>query len=183
VSRPAPAGTGSRKSARRSKRNYDNDEKVAFDVLLAVGKPRKTKLRLGDTLSDAADRLAHALAATPTDLSGALTGWYRLEQGGEWIPGDETVDALDPGLPVTLAFVPNRVVVMTIEVSGIDPIGRFQAPVGTAVPSRSLVQHVVQTMGLPDGEWAMFVGDTQVEPLQILEDFEPAPGTRVVVKR
>jgi hypothetical protein len=68
-------------------------------------------------------------------------------------------------------------------VEGIDPPGRFQAPVGTAVPARSIVQHVVETMGLPDGEWGLFVADAQVEPLQILEDFEPAPGFRVVVKR
>ncbi len=180
---PPRTSSGNRRSAKHSSGNLDNDERVAFEIHVDGLKPRRTKLRLGDPLADAADRLGRALLALPTDLSGALRGWYRLEQNGEWFAGHETTDVLDVTAPVDLAFVPNRVVPMQIEVRGVDPVARFQAPVGTAVPVGALVHHLVELLGLPEGEWGMYVGGERVEPLQILEDYEPDPGFQLVVKR
>ena len=176
------ASSGATRSARTSKRDHSNDQKVAFEILVEGDKPRRTKLRLGDSLAETADRLAHALADLPLDLSGHLRGWYRIEQSGEWFAGHETVDALDPDKPVALAFVRNRILPMTFEVPGIDPPARFQAPVGTAVPACSLVQCVEEMLGLAPGERDLYVEGEQLDPLQILEDFEPSAGQVVVVK-
>lgn len=178
----APPTSTATRSERSSARDRSNDAKAAFQVEVPGQPTRKTRLRLGDSLAEIADRLAHALSAMPTDLAGRITGWFRLEQDGEWFRGDETADVLDPGTPITLARVPNRVVRMVIEVRGTDPPARFQAPVGTAVPVQSLVAHVVETLDLPDGRWSLYVGDERLDPLQILEDFQPSDGFVVVVK-
>ncbi|MBW1879212.1 MAG: hypothetical protein JRJ84_12690 [Deltaproteobacteria bacterium] len=177
----APSASGARKSTRTSSGDRDVDEKATFEVVVG-GNSRKAKIRLGDTVAEAADRLIQAYLAIPTDLSGNLRGWYRLEQDDEWFPGHETVDVLDPDKEVILAFVPNRVMPMSIEVEGVDPPARFQAPVGTAVPSQSLVQHMQEIFDLPDEDWAVFVDDEPLDPLQILEDFEPDRGFSLVVK-
>jgi hypothetical protein len=177
----AGPASGARKSTRTSSGDRDEDEKLTFEVV-ADGHSSKVKIRLGDTVAEAADRLLHALSVIPTDLSGNLKGWYRFEQDDEWFPGHETADILDPDKEVVLAFVPNRVIPMNIEVEGVDPPARFQAPVGTAVPSQSLVQHLQGVFDLPDEDWAVFVDDEPLDPLQILEDFEPGRGFSLVVK-
>jgi len=178
----APQGvSGARKSTRTSSGDRDVDDKETFEVMIGESS-KKAKVRIGDTVAEAANRLLQAFLAIPTDLSGNLRGWYRLEQDDEWFPGHETMDVLDAGKPVVLAFVPNRVIPMNIEVRGVDPPARFQAPVGTAVPSQCLVQHLQEILELPDEDWAIFVDDEPLDPLQILEDFEPDRGFSLVVK-
>jgi hypothetical protein len=60
---------------------------------------------------------------------------------------------------------------------------RFVAPVGQAIPARSLVAHLVRWLGLPGDGWELCVGDAVLAPLQVLADLAPAAGDLVTLRR
>ncbi len=150
--------------------------------LLVEGAVRSAAVPPESTLAEAAARIATD-AGLPTDLTGALEGWWRLEQDGRRWPGTEGVGVLDPQRPVNLAFVANQVRTMTIEVRGLaDPI-RFRAPVGTAVPVRSLLEHLRRFLALPPADWILQVDGKALAPLQILDEIDAGDRTTLVVSR
>jgi len=158
-------------------------DKQYYNISVNGGTPRRTKLKLGAPLAESAHKLSDALCGTPTDLTGHLTGWFRLEQGGQHWSGDQTSEVLDPDSVVDLVFVQNRVVPVTFRIEGAGEPMRFQAPVGTAVPVRSLVAHLKSWLNLPAGNWSLLVGGKPLGPLQILEDYTPDEGFEVVVRQ
>ena len=124
-----------------------------------------------------------ALAAPPTDLLGHATGWYRLEQDGKTWRGDQTVAVLDPEKIVKVAFVPNRSVLASIAIEGLPEVIKFQAPIGTAVPVRSLVWHLQSWLQLPEASWMLVRRGERLGAMQILEEFAPSDGVEVVLRR
>ncbi len=125
----------------------------------------------------------HTHGAMPTDLLGHLTGWYRVyQESGAWT-GGFTVGDLEPSQPVWVNFVSNRMPLVTVEVEGVEPPMRFQTPIGTAVPVKSLLAHLAYWLQLPTdgGAWGMYVDGGLLVGSQILDEFEPGPGFVVVL--
>lgn len=160
-----------------------SDELVYFQIAIDGAPAQRTRLKASEPLAETANRLVQALSAPPCDLAGHCTGWYRLTQGARRWRGNQTVAALDPDLPVELAFVPNRTVLVEFEIEGLAAPIRFQSPVGTAVPVRSLLAHLQRWLNLPPGTWGLFVNEEGLGPLQILEEYEPGEGFLVVIRR
>ena len=187
ATRPAPESVLSPKrpmeAPPRTEEPRRTDEFLYYAVAMVGGEPTRTRLRGNETLAEAAHRLAHALAPSPVDLAGNWLGWYRMEQGGYMYPGDQPITVLDPNLPVFLHLVPNRTVRTTLRVVGLPEEVRFQAPVGTAIPVRSLIAHLQRWLGLPDAEWRMDVGGFPLGAMQILEEFSPTDGLELTLRR
>lgn len=159
------------------------DDLVYFQVSLEGGTPQRTRIRTSEPLAEACNRLVQALAAPPMDLLGSTTGWYRLEQEGRSWRGFEPVSVLEPEKVVTIAYVPNRTVLASFVVEGLTDTYRFQAPVGTAVPARSLVAHLQRWLKLPDAAWTLSVGGQPFGPMQILDEISPVDGLEILVRR
>lgn len=150
--------------------------------LIVDGVVRHASVAPDATFAQASVRVAEE-AGLPTDLVGNLTGWWRLEQDGKRWSGSEPVSALDAARPVSLAFVANRIVLATVEIQGVAEPIRFQAPVGTAVPSRSLLEHLRRWLALPAGSWTLSADGVPLAPLQTLDDAGVTGPTSLVVSR
>jgi hypothetical protein len=103
------------------------------------------------------------------DLSGRLLGWYRLELNGRPLPPEARISELDPEQPLGLRFVANRSLMARVEVSASPLPLRFAAPVGSAVPVGSLVDHLIIWLGLPEGDWELCLAGRPLEPHAILD--------------
>jgi hypothetical protein len=159
------------------------DELIYVQLSVDGGPPQRTRLKTSELLADAAHRLIDVYAAAPMDLSGTCTGWYRIAQGSSVRSGDALVAELDPAQLVELRFVPNRIVRATVRVEhGAHP-AQFQAPVGTAVPVRSLIGCLQRWLTLPDGGWTLWANGRALGPLHILEDVEPGEALDLVLRR
>lgn len=156
-------------------------ERAVFQVCLEGHAPRPVKLKLGDPTCESASRLGQALGGVPADLSGRITGWYRIRQGGKWVDGASLTGALDPSEVVEIVRVRGELVHMTIETSGIEVNHRFQAPVATSVPSSYLLGHLMGWLGLPAGEWKMRIDGHDMLPMQTLSEFELSAHSTLVV--
>jgi hypothetical protein len=150
--------------------------------LLVDGVVRHASVAPDATLGQATARAVEE-AGVPTDLVGTLNGWWRLEQDGKRWPATDPVAVLDAARPVSLTFVPNRIVTATVEVQGVAEPIRFQSPVGTAVPARSLLEHLRRWLGLPAGSWTLSADGKPLAPLQTLDDAGVSGPTTLVVSR
>ena len=157
--------------------------RVEFRVQVGDADPIAVKLKTDAPLADTAWRLQTALGSLPIDLTGRLTGWVRVEQGGHTWKGHETTGQLDPDHVVKVAEVPARSVPLTLEIAAPDGTLRLTAPVGQAVPAQSLIAHLTRWLELPGSGWRVWVGDTALLPLQILDDFHLQPDATLVIKR
>lgn len=153
-----------------------------FQVSIDGGAPRRTKLKIGSTLAESAHRLAEAMVGVCADLQGNLTGWYRLEQGGRTFPGAATGAILDPSIPLELRFVPASSRRVTLHVRG-DREVRFEAPVSTAVPVRSLLAHLVRWLLLPPDAWSVSVDGERLQAYQTLGEYDDRDELELVVSR
>jgi hypothetical protein len=149
-------------------------------MTVRVGGSELDMVVAGRTVADVAARWT-ASVGIPTDLSGRVTGWYCIEQGGERIKGGTLSAILDRGSPADLVFIPNESRVLTFEIEGLDAPIRFRAPVGTAVPAASIVGHLVSWLDLPAGAWRLHADGHAVEASQILG--EAAAGAKVITVR
>jgi len=141
-----------------------------------TGKGTRMRLPKAATAAEAIGWLAVNFVPVRTDLTGRLTGWYRLHHGGEAVPPDTCLSDLDSSLPLVLHSVPNEVRMVSIRVTTTPEI-RFMAPVGTAVPVVSLVDHLIGWLDLSDTSWTLSHGDHVLQPQGILADLEcPAVG-------
>ncbi|MCO4744019.1 MAG: hypothetical protein KC912_04475 [Proteobacteria bacterium] len=136
-------------------------------ITVRVGGAELSLAIAGRTVADVAARWTTAVGI-PTDLSGRVTGWYCIEQGGERLKGSTLAAILDTGKPADLVFIQNESRVLTFEVEGLDAPIRFRAPVGMAVPAASIVGHLVSWLDLPAGSWALHAGDQAIEAAQVL---------------
>jgi len=115
-----------------------------------------------------------------TDLTGAIAGWFRLEVDGKPVPPSRKLSRMDAKVPVSVRYVPNRVVQADISVEGGDTPARFVAPVGSAVPVSSLVDHLVTWLGLPAGDWQLELKGKKMPPEGILADAGPMKGLQKI---
>jgi len=146
---------------------------------------RPLRLRLpGDSsAAEAVTRLVGTVLPVRADLSGALSGWWRLSQGGTRLPADQPLSRLDPKRSVEVERVDNRVITAEIQVPEAEPPARLVARVGTAVPVASLADHLVDWLSLPAGRWELRVDGQLLGPHAILADIEPLSARPVLELR
>lgn len=136
------------------------------------GKAVRVRLPVRSTLGEAVSFLVGYVLPVRADLTGQLSGWYRLDQDGRALSPSAALESVDAARPLVIRFVPNQVVFADIEiVSGPAP-ARFVAPVGTAVPAATLVDHLAAWLGLPDGRWRLCRDGRVLDSHAILADDE-----------
>ena len=130
----------------------------------AGGKALRMKLSLKSTAGEACSYLSAYIIPVRTDLMGQLSGWYRLEQDGQRVPASAALETVDPQKPLVIRFVSNISSFADIAVIGGPAPVRFVAPIGTAVPVATLVDHLTAWLGLPDGRWRLHLGGRARSP-------------------
>lgn len=146
---------------------------------------RALRLRLpsGMSTAEAIARLVGNVLPVRTDLSGAVAGWWRLSQEGVPVPATATIGELATDRPVDLVHVDNRVIRAELRVAASEPPARFVAPVATAVPAVSLVDHIAGWLELPAGGWTLVLDGRELSPHEILADHLSAKGVPVIEVR
>jgi len=139
----------------------------------ADGAPIRLKVAGAQPLGEVIANLVGTVLPVRTDLTGRVSGWYRLQHGRDRL--DARMPASDaPAGDLLVVHVPNRLVHTDIQVeSTVGPV-RFVAPVGTAVPVLSLVDHLCAWLDLPGGAWALQHGGRTLPSFLILDDLAPA---------
>jgi len=105
-----------------------------------------------------------------TDLTGRISCWYRLELEGERLDSRLRLEELDARKNHTLMCVLNTTIQADIEIVGTSTPTRFVAPVGTAVPMVTLVDHLAAWLNLPAGEWYLDLDGDRMGAYEILSD-------------
>ncbi len=136
------------------------------------------KIDRAESLAKSAARLVDQIEVSPVDLTGRIRGWYRIAQGEDAWYGDERTEVLDPDRPIELDFVENRVVSAILEVEGEQGEEPYEVEVGTAVHGQFLVGELRRLLELP-GTWRLEVEGAEMDPWQILDDWEPRDGLRM----
>lgn len=152
------------------------DHALRYLIELPDGGTVWTRLSPEETLALSAARVADKACPTPVDPTGSLMGWYRLEQGGSGWFGDTRTSVLSADDPVTLAFVPNRVVQVELRIEGHEDAG-VHLDVGTAVHVQFLVSHLRQRFQLRARDWELWIEEARtLDRWQILDDYDPDAG-------
>ena len=135
------------------------------------GKGTRMRLPEKHTVAEAVSWLVGNVIPVRTDLTGRLTGWYRLSNSQGRIAPETSLSSLDPEEPLIIETVLNGSRLVDLSVVGARP-HRFVTPVGTAVPVISLVDHITRLLGLPDGRYELHGPDGALAPHSILDDLE-----------
>ena len=169
---PAPIPTGARSGGAQ-----------AFVVRRGPG-GKGTRMRLPKeaTAAEAIGWLVGNLVPVRTDLSGRLSGWYRISSGSTPVPPHQKLRELDPEQPLVLHTVPNLTRMVDLRVDGPTP-ARFMAPMGTAVPVVTLVDHITAWLGLPQGAYELVGPDGPLGAHAILADLGDGPDKLSLVIR
>lgn len=135
--------------------------------------PLRLKVAGAQPLGEVLANLIGTVLPVRTDLTGRISGWYRLESGEERLPA--TMPAKEaPSGELSIVYVPNTLVHADIQVDGAPAPMRFVSPIGTAVPVVSLVDHLCAWMGLPAGTWTLHRDGAPLPAFLILDDLSPA---------
>jgi len=143
--------------------------------------PIRLKVAGAQPLGEVISNLVGTVLPVRTDLTGRMSGWYRLQHGTDRLSARMPAsEAPEGGLVVV--HVPNGVVHADIEVE--SPAGpvRFVAPVGTAVPILSLVDHLCAWLDLPAGAWTLQHGGETLPSFLILDDLAPAADALLALR-
>ena len=135
-----------------------------------------------ESLAKSAARVVDQLEFSPVDLSGRIRGWYRLVQGEDAWFGDAATSVVDADRPVELEFVRNTDIEVVVEVPE-EPVEPWPVTVGTAVHAQFLVGEIRRILELQGWHWRLSVDGTMLDPWQLLDDFDLAPGATVQVVR
>jgi hypothetical protein len=133
------------------------------------------------TSAEAIGWMVGSVVPLPVDMSGRLSGWYRLQQAGESVAPEDRMSALGEGL--SLEFIPSSSASAQIEVVQGDSTVRFMSPVGTAVPVSSLVAHLLGWLGLSAGPWRLYRDGMQLSDHAILADTGPTEELTLVLRQ
>ncbi len=146
-------------------------------------KERRFRLPADQLVSEAVAKLVGMLLPLRTDASGRLSGWYRFAQGGLRPPGNPAMEAFDTDQPLDLEFVPNREIARRVRVEGEGGAHSLMLQLGVAVPACSIVDHVAELVGLPEGRWRLCAGPRALESHEILADLLDAETLDLVIRR
>ena len=142
------------------------------------GRPLRMRLPTQATAAEAIGWLLGNVIPIRTDLTGRISGWYRLTLKDALVPPSRLLCELDVEAVYALRFVPNRIQHADIEIVGAAAPVRLIAPVGDAVPAGTLVDHLAAWLSLPAGAWGLEVDGQLLSPFAILADLPAAAGMR-----
>jgi len=144
---------------------------ATFTLLLAPGaKQRRFRLPQHAPCSEAVARLLGLVLPVRTDTSGRIAGWYRFAQEGKAVLGASSMDEVDADKPLELVFVENQVRSFAVEVRDGSQTTILRLPLGTALPSCSIVDAIADMLSLPAGPWRLHLGDRKLFAHEILVD-------------
>jgi hypothetical protein len=138
-----------------------------------TGKGTRMRLPKKATAAEAVSWLVGNVVPVRTDLTGRLTSWYRLSNSGGPIAPDTSLSSLDADDPIVIETVLNGARLVELTVAG-PSTHRFVAPVGTAVPVVTLIDHITRWLGLPDLAYQLHGPDGALSPHHILADIDDA---------
>lgn len=152
-----------------------------YKVSRAPGMPvQQYRLPTGATLAEAAATLIGRMIPARVGLDGRLLGWYRLGGGNGPLPADLKLESVSPDEVLYLHFVPGRSLWASVETAEGQ---RLRTPVHTAAPMSWLVDGAAELLDLPAGDWQIFLDGVMLGPHHILEDRNPGPELRLVLRR
>jgi hypothetical protein len=134
------------------------------------------------TTAEAISWLVGNMLPVRTDLTGRLTSWYRLSNASGLLPPDTLLSSLDPDQPLIIETVLNETRLVDLRVVG-EPDHRFVAPMGTAVPVGTLVDHITTWLGLPEGSYSLHGPSGPLPPHVILADLAATAERLALVLR
>ena len=147
-------------------------ERYAFSLGEGIGNIKQSLHEDTPSASVIHLMLLNRLLPMRTDLAGSITSMYRLSKDGVACSGLTTMKEFSTQAPITLHSVPNSIQRQTFEVQKADETIRFSAPVGSAVPIASLLDHLVSWLHLDGNSWQCSVGDVILDPANILFDVQ-----------
>jgi hypothetical protein len=143
--------------------------------------PLRLKVAGAQPLGEVLANLVGTVLPVRTDLTGRVSGWYRLRHKGARLPA--SMPAKDaPDAELLIEHVPNQLVHADIHVEGAGGPVRFVSPVGTAVPVLSLVDHLCAWLDLPAGVWELHHAGAALPGFLILADLAPGADALLSLK-
>jgi len=137
----------------------------------------------GSSASEAIGWMMGSAAPLPVDMSGRISGWYRLTQDGKSISADTAMSAIDARQPLVLEFVVAETWSAQIEVVQGDSTVRFMSPVSSCVPVASLVTHLQSWLGLSAGVWRLYRDGKRLGSHTVLAEGGPTPSLTLVLRQ
>lgn len=147
-------------------------ERYAFSLGEGIGKIKQSLHEDTPSANVIHLMLLNRLLPMRTDLTGSITSMYRLSKDGVACSGLATMKEFSTQASITLHSVPNDIQRQTFEVHKADEMIRFSAPVGSAVPIASLLDHLVSWLHLDGKSWECSVGDVILDSANILFDVQ-----------
>lgn len=143
--------------------------------------PIRLKVAGAQPLGEVISNLVGTVLPVRTDLTGRMSGWYRLQHGTDRLSA-RTPASEAPAGGLLVVHVPNGLVHADIEVESAAGPVRFVAPVGTAVPILSLVDHLCAWLDLPAGAWTLQHDGETLPSFLILDDLAPAADALLALR-
>ena len=117
------------------------------------------------------------------DERGQLTGWHRLQQGGQTWYGNALTDQLNPSDPLTFEFVENQQECIQFEHHTRDGIISFELVVGLATTVQFILKEIRNRRALTEPDWGLWINGIELGPWQLLSDYAPFNWTRIVLRQ
>jgi hypothetical protein len=147
--------------------------------------PKSALLRLkvagAQPLGEVLANLVGTVLPVRADLTGRVSGWYRLRSGDTRLPAAMLAKDAPEG-ELLIEHVPNSLVHADVHVEGASGPVRFVSPIGTAVPVLSLVDHLCAWLDLPAGAWQLHHGEQALASYLILDDLSPAADALLTLR-
>jgi hypothetical protein len=156
-------------------------ETVQVKITLPNGQSVTDWLDREETLAESAARVIDAHLPSPISLTGWLQGWYRIVQGDEAWYGSTPSKVLDAERPIELEFIENRTVKAIIRVED-ENTEELEGEVGTAVHGAFLLSELCRQLSLQEGVFELWIGDRELGPWQVLDDFDAADGLTLTLR-
>lgn len=162
-------------------RNTPTTTTQIYKLLRAPGTtPHQYRFAPASTLAEAAAILVGRLIPARMSYDGRLLGWYRLGSANGPLPADTRLESVSTDEPLYLHFVESRSVSLWVEVQE-GP--KLRLPVATAMPMNMLVDGLASMLDLPAGDWQVTLEGVTLGAFHILEDRNPPPDARLVLRR
>ncbi len=147
------------------------------------GKDVEVQLPNSATAAEAVGWMVGSVVPLPLDMSGRLSGWYRLQHKSKPLPPETSMASIGKKDVLTLEFVPSESCSAQIEVVQGESTVRFMSPVGTAVPIGSIVAHLCSWMGLAAGNWYLCHDGKPLREHAILSDLGTKGTLKLILRR
>lgn len=153
-----------------------------FRVQIDDLEPISVRVSEGEAIGCLAARALEQSGGQRHSLTGALEGWFSVEQNARVLSRGDLVDALEPDSVVHLVFTAAALVCVDFEVLADTEI-RFRAPVSTALVAGAALEQVLTMLELDGSGWHIAIDDMVLHALQPLGEVVQGSGATLVVSK